>query len=440
MKSFVDIIPFWKKEEDRIIEKLSLVYDDHDLLYKNIKSLIVKHIDIDNIKNKNILLKPNWVKHNQKETDKICLCTHESFILTTLEVLLELKPKSVLIGDAPIQGCNWDLLLSETFYKQVDLLSNKFNIKVSIKDFRRVAFDPKTNVLETEKNSLDNYIIFDVGTKSYLEDITSSRNTFRVTCYNPDRLAESHNFGTHKYCITKEVFEYDTIITLPKIKTHQKSGLTNSLKILVGVNGDKDYLPHHRIGALGHGGDCYKGYHPLRRLSELILDEANRNIGKRIYKFYSYLSAALWKLSFPKPEQNLAAGWYGNDTVWRMVMDINLISVFGKRDGTFADKPQRILYTLCDGIIGGQGNGPLSPEPLPLGIISFSNDSFLMDEIIGYIFRLNIDKIPLLKEAKNLNTDKEIELYLNGEITHLENLLKYSTDVIMPPGWVNYNK
>ncbi len=440
MKSFVDIIPFWEKEKDRTIEKLSLVYDNHDLLYKSIKSLIVKHIDIDEIENKNVLLKPNWVKHNQKEIDKICLCTHENFILTTLEILLELKPKSVLIGDAPIQGCNWDLLLSETFYKKVESLSNRFDIEVSIKDFRRVAFDPKTNVLETEKNSLDNYIIFDVGTKSYLEDITSDKKTFRVTCYDPDRLAESHNFGIHKYCIAKEVFEYDTIITLPKIKTHQKSGLTNSLKIIVGINGDKDYLPHHRIGALGHGGDCYKGYHPLRRLSELILDEANRNRGKRIYKFYSYLSAALWKLSFPKPEQNLAAGWYGNDTVWRMVVDLNLVAKYGKSDGTISDNPQRTLFSLCDGIIGGQGNGPLSPEPLPFGIISFSNDSFLMDEIIGYLYRMDIDKIPLLKEAKNRNINKEVELYLNGEITHLKNLLKYSTDVIMPPGWVNYNK
>jgi len=440
MKLFVDIIPYWEKEEDRTIEKLSSVYDNYDLLYQSIKSLITKHIDIRDIKNKNVLLKPNLVNHNKNEFDKICLCTHENFILVTLEIILELNPRSVLIGDAPIQGCKWDLLLSDYFYKKVESLSNKFNIRVSIKDFRRVTFDTKLNILENERNSLDEYIIFDIGKKSYLEDITSDKKQFRVTCYDPDRLSESHNFGTHKYCIRKDVFECDTVITLPKIKTHQKSGLTNSLKILVGINGDKDYLPHHRIGALGHGGDCYKGYHPLRRLSELILDEANRNRGKRIYKFYSYLSAALWKLSFPKPEQNLAAGWYGNDTVWRMVMDLNLIAIFGKKDGTIADEPQRTLYTLCDGIIGGEGNGPLSPDPLPLGIISFSNDSYLMDEIIGYLFRMNIDKIPLLKEARKINKGKDIDLFLRGEKTTLEDIKKYSTDVIMPPGWVNYNK
>lgn len=28
----------------------------------------------------------------------------------------------------------------------------------------------------------------------------------------------------------------------------------------------------------------------------------------------------------------------------------------------------------------------------------------------------------------------------NGKITNLERILKYSKDVIMPPGWVNYNK
>ena len=253
-------------------------------------------------------------------------------------------------------------------------------------------------------------------------------------------MAESHKLGTHKYCVIKDIFECDTVITLPKIKTHQKAGLTNSLKILVGINGDKDYLPHHRIGALGHGGDCYKGYNLLRRYSELILDEANRNRGKRIYKFYIYLSAALWKLSLPKPEQNLAAGWYGNDTVWRMVMDLNLIAIYGKKDGTIAGKPQRILYTLCDGIIGGQGNGPLNPDPLPLGLIAFSNDSYIMDEIAGYLFNLNIDRIPLLKQAKQINKGKQVELFLNGIKTNMEEIKKKSINVIMPPGWINYNR
>ena len=116
-------------------------------------------------------------------------------------------------------------------------------------------------------------------------------------------------------------------------------------------------------------------------------------------------------------------------------MDLNLIAQYGKADGTLSDIPQRTLFTLCDGIIGGQGNGPLSPEPLPLGI-----DAFAMDEVAGRLFRLNAEKVPLLKEAKRLNQNRTIEYYLDGIECDLSDIDAYSTDVIMPPGWVNYDK
>ena len=79
------------------------------------------------------------------------------------------------------------------------------------------------------------------------------------------------------------------------------------------------------MGPIEKGGDCYPGYNPLRSISELFLDKANRNIGNKKYKLYNLISRILWKLSFPTQEQTLAAGWYGNDTIWRTVFDLNLI-------------------------------------------------------------------------------------------------------------------
>ena len=114
------------------------------------------------------------------------------------------------------------------------------------------------NQVDKNRSSISEYVIFDVGKDSYLEPITNDKkNLFRVNNYDPDRLAESHRAGVHKYCITKELFEADIIFSLPKVKTHQKAGITAALKNLVGLNGDKDYLPHHRIGGTEIGGDCY---------------------------------------------------------------------------------------------------------------------------------------------------------------------------------------
>jgi uncharacterized protein (DUF362 family) len=435
----VRIETFYNNEESRSIDTLSTIYNDKQLIKDKIKKIGIGFLDDEKIfKQKNILIKPNWVLHNHNDYDDICLRTNNSIIIALLEILLPLNPQKIVIGDAPIQRCNWDKMITKTFINEINKLSLVYKTPIEIKDFRRVTFDPKLNNPQKGKRPLSEYIIFDLGEKSYLEPISVNKNNFRVTNYNPDRLAESHRKGVHKYCISKEIFEADVVISMPKIKTHQKAGITCALKNLVGINGDKDYLPHHRIGGKERGGDCYPGKNIFRLWSEYLLDAANRRQGKITYYFFSYTSAALWKLTKPKKEHNLSAGWYGNDTTWRMVLDLNKIAKYGKKDGTLSEKPQRVIYSLCDGIIGGQGDGPLNPAPLPLGILAFGDDSYLIDLIVGNIFRLNIGKIPLLKEAQKMVRDYSI--YLNGKKISIEEINDISLDVIMPPGWTNYNK
>jgi len=440
MNSFVDIKTAYRDRVDRNIQFLSSVYHNRSDLLQMIKSLIDSNINEEEINNKKVLLKPNWVKHNQQIQDEVCLRTNENFIMCVIEVILSKKPKSIIIGDAPIQGCDWRKMLSDSFYQFVDYHSKKNAVPIIIKDFRRVTFDPQSNKLEEERKSIEEYVIFDLKDKSYLEPISDFNNKFRVTQYDPSKLAESHTVGTHKYCITKELFDADIVFSLPKIKTHQKTGITNALKNLVGLNGDKDYLPHHRIGGLNDGGDCYPGKNILRKNSELLLDKANKNKGNIKYKLYSRFASLLWKISFPSPEHQIAAGWYGNDTTWRMVMDLNRIALFGKEDGTLSDVKQRQIYSLCDGIIGGQGNGPLEPVPLELGIIMLSNNNFLADIVAGELMKMKIEKIYLLSAANKTLENDNYRIEINNEIISFKDLSNYSIDTLMPPGWVNYNK
>ena len=439
MLPFVDIKTVYHSPLERNFDFLSKVYENTSFLFDAITSMVEGNMDEKDILNKRILLKPNWVLHNRKANDAYCLCTHENIILVLTEVLLKKQPSSIIIGDAPVQGCKWDMLLSENFYQTIDRLKNEYGIPIEIKDFRRVSCDLVQNTKEENKRSLDEYVLFDVGEKSYLEPITDENKSFRVTCYNPDRLAESHTKGKHVYCITKDLFDCDTVIAIPKIKTHQKTGITNAMKILVGINGDKDFLPHHRKGG-SKTGDCYPGNHPLRRASETILDEANRHIGNWKYSYLQKVSKLFWKLSFPSNEHNLAAGWYGNDTTWRMVFDINTIALYGKKDGSISEIQQRQIYNLCDGIIGGQGNGPLNPDPLPLGILAFTNNAMLMDVVVGYLFKLEIDKIPLLRTANKEIQQNYFQVKVNNENVLLSDVSQWAVDVILPPGWINYKK
>lgn len=438
MDNFVDICTLYSKREELNLDFLSQVYNDMPLLESKIQSLIGNYLIDGNIRGKKILMKPNWVRHNMKSIDEVCLCTHENFVLAVLKVILEKCPKFIIIADAPIQGCDWNRLLSNHFLDKIRQLSILYGIEIQIKDLRRTILNVNENVIQKDRISLNDYIIFDVGKKSYLEPITSDENRFRVTKYNPDKLAITHRKGVHKYCIAKDVFDADIVITLPKIKTHQKAGLTNAMKILVGVNGDKDYLPHHRLGAKGYGGDCYPGHNILRTYSEFFLDMSNRHIGEKKSRWFSRISAALWKLSFPNQEQNLGAGWYGNDTVWRMVLDLNMIVEYGKIDGSISAKKQRELYTFCDGIIGGQGDGPLNPIPLPLGVIIFSNNAYWTDIVAGRLLSMDVDCIPLLKAASNIISGSDCQICVNGNKASIDSLDKYSVEANMPPGWINY--
>ncbi|MBK6729399.1 MAG: DUF362 domain-containing protein [Bacteroidetes bacterium] len=279
--AFLNIKTMFNDNIKRSIDGLSQVYQDFELLKSLVAELSEGVLSIENLKGKKILLKPNWVKHNYRPSDEFCLCTNTNFILAILELVLSKQPASVVIGDAPIQGCNWDKLINKEFLDAVAALTIKYSITVSVKDFRRVAFDTSNNKLEVERNPIDQYVIFDVGKKSYLEPITvAGKNNFRVTVYNPDKFVHTHGPGMHKYCITKELFASDIVISIPKVKTHQKAGITAALKNIVGLNGDKDFLPHHRIGGTSIGGDSYAGGNVLRYWSELALDNANRNKGK----------------------------------------------------------------------------------------------------------------------------------------------------------------
>ena len=427
--------------DKRSIEALSEIYGDAERLVELIEDVAHPILAEEKLAGKKILLKPNWVRHDKVPGDEICLRTHDSFLLAALTAVLKRRPREVLIGDAPIQGCRWSKIVTDDMQKKIADLAAAYSVPVSIKDFRRVTFDPALNDAKEDRRPLDQYLIFDVGPASFLEPITEDgKNNFRVTVYNPDRFKESHSKGMHKYCITRDLFDADVVISLPKVKTHQKAGITAALKNIVGLNGDKDFLPHHRIGGTGRGGDCYPVNNRLRYLAELAYDEANRNKGGYLFTVWTKAAALLWRLSLPTRYDNPEAGWYGNDTTWRMVMDLNQIVHFGTSDGRLASSQQREFYSLSDGIVGGQGNGPLSPEPLPLGVVSFTNSSALNDLCMAYLMGMKVNKIPLLAAAMEHMQPHDPRVVFNGEGVCSEDLKLHAVEAIMPPGWVGYER
>ncbi len=343
-----------------------------------------------------VLIKPNWVLHlNKSGSSMDCMVTHPEFILAVVELVAECKPSRIILGDAPLQRCQWDKLVDSNFQQRIRSAAR--NIPVDFVDFRRtvMAGASLSSAVHREIRPLDRYVLFDLGQDSLLEPITEDGN-FRVTMYDPEKLAKTHCPGRHQYLLAKEVFEADVVINLPKLKTHRKSGLTAALKNLVGINGNKDYLPHHRVGGSAIGGDCYPGWAWWKHAAEGYYDEANRLIGTPEYDVWLKRSEDLLNLYSRFYESDLEGGWYGNDTCWRMNIDLNRCLIYGDSDGRLHNTQQRQVLNLTDAIICGQGEGPLAPLPQPLGIVTFSEYAAASDWAHGALLHLDPSKVRLL--------------------------------------------
>src|SRR5207249_9933121 len=99
-------------------------------------------------------------------------------------------------------------------------------------------------------------VSIDLGKMSLLEKVDGNRE-YRVLQYDPIRTAACHGPGKHLYQIAENVLAADLIISVPKLKTHQKVGLTCALKGTVGAVSEKHCLAHHRRGNPNEGGDEY---------------------------------------------------------------------------------------------------------------------------------------------------------------------------------------
>jgi uncharacterized protein (DUF362 family) len=394
-----------------------------------------------------VLLKPNWVHHrNTGGHGGDCLVTHPSVIRAVIGEVLLAEPGEIIIGDAPIQDCHFDCVADAPFRASCDALAAQ--VPVRIVDFRRTVL-PDTDLSKGVQENVrpeDQYVLFDLGGLSLLEPITTNGGPFRVTKYDPRRLAARHHPGCHQYLLAREPFDADVVISIPKLKTHGKAGLTGALKNLVGMNGNKDYLPHHRVGGSALGGDCYPGFAPLKRIGEAFLDDANRNIGlPKAGRQIGHARQLLRLHSRITGEDGSVEGmWHGNDTCWRMVGDLNRILRYGRRDGTMADTAQRVVYTLTDAIVCGEGEGPLAPEPIFCGAVTFAGNPVAADLTHAALLRMNPARIPMLRGLQEssvwpLYDHKPLTVSVESRQMNLAEIGGvYGINARPPRGWVGH--
>jgi uncharacterized protein (DUF362 family) len=394
-----------------------------------------------------IVLKPNWVlHHNLGSGGTDCLVTHASVLRAVLDYAFLAKPHSVVVGDAPIQGCDFDALLKLGARAVVDYEAKR-GVPVHLADFRRTTqtVEGKAFIVREELRPMDQYVIVDLGVKSMIEPISADASRFRVTQYDPRKMFEHQRPGVHQYLIAKDVLDADLVINLPKLKTHKKAGMTAALKNLVGINGNKDYLPHHRKGAAASGGDNYEKWSLLKFCAEQVLDFANRHLDRpRLYgacnRLVYYLLVANMKIG---GDGEVEGSWSGNDTVWRMCLDLNRVLLYSNRKGRLCEAPQRAVLSLADGIVAGEGEGPLKSDPRTMGVILGAYNPAAADWVSALLMGFPPERIPIVSNAFVLEgyplaafAPDSIRCTVNGvPASQAELLERWSQRFVPAAGW-----
>jgi uncharacterized protein (DUF362 family) len=350
-----------------------------------------------------VVLKPNWVFHwNKSGFGMDCLVTHTNVIEAVLEYVALARPGTVVIGDAPVQGCDFEALRRNCAVDQMVDRFRKRGINLTICDFRRTLLPEGTlgGAKIEEHRGMENFILFDLKKESLLEPLAPDAHKFRVTMYNPDLMFRTHSPGRHQYLIAREIIEADTILNLPKLKAHKKACVTGALKNMVGINGHKEYLPHHRKGGSLSGGDCYEGVSLFKSGAENLFDAANRFKAGAVQKLLARSAGISLRLAmYLGQDSNLEGSWYGNDTVWRTCIDLQRITHYGRVDGTLATRPQRRVVSITDAVIAGEGDGPMRPTPVPAGYLTGAINAAAAEWAHARLMGFDPHRIPLLLGA-----------------------------------------
>jgi hypothetical protein len=213
-------------------------------------------------------------------------------------------------------------------------------------------------------------------------------------------MAKTHGKGRHRYLVARDAMEADVVINLAKLKTHKKAGITCALKNLIGINGNKEYLPHHRIGGADLGGDCYPGNSRVKRMLEYAADQQNLTDAGTKGRVWAGVATQLNRvLHLLGDNLGIEGSWSGNDTIWRTGLDLNRILLYGQPNGSMSDVPQRRVIHLADAIVAGQGDGPLSPQPLSLGLLFAGNNAACVDWFGSLLLGYDPQLLPIVREA-----------------------------------------
>lgn len=397
-----------------------------------------------------VFLKPNLVGHNNPVGGIECLITQGSVIRPLLDyVYIALQGEGkITIGDSPQMETDFDAVVRAT---GIDWMARYYEehakLKVGIVDIRKVQGHVRKIGGVASRELIGDpmgYRVVDLKEDSEHQDIIGDCGKFRVADYHKNEVSKHHNSEKNEYCISGSILDADVIINIPKMKTHAKSGLTCALKNLIGINGYKDWLPHHRTGSAEEGGDEYIRKDFRKGLVVRLRDDmaSTNNMLLILPMRAANIALILSKMVKPFNDPCIVGSWHGNDTLPRTIVDLNKILMYADRDGKMHDMPQRRMFILVDGIVAGEKEGPMTPAAHHCGVLFCGHNPVEVDAVCSEIMGFDYRKIPVFRYALFprryrllSHRFEEMEICSERAQRFQDVYAAYNCHIVPPDGW-----
>jgi uncharacterized protein (DUF362 family) len=355
-----------------------------------------------------VVVKPNFISHAHRHLSDQWeqVVTHGSLIRAVVDyVLIALDGRGeICIADGPQLDADWDEIQRRTGTKQVcEWYQTSGSVPVRLLDLRDTWEDVRGDVLygtSALPGDPAGAVEVDLASRSRFHGHAGAGRYYGAT-YDQAETNRHHSEGRHEYRISKTAASADVLINLPKMKTHKKTGVTLCLKNLVGVNSGRNWLPHHTDGDPSNGGDQFR--EPslrsrserwgVRSLERLTL--SSPKVFAPIYRIAKWLGTPF----FGHTGQVIRSGnWHGNDTCWRMVQDINRCLSYSDGE-VFPTHCRKRFFAIVDGVVGGDVEGPASPDRYEAGVLIAGVNPVAVDCATTRLMGFDPMRIPMLRES-----------------------------------------
>lgn len=357
-----------------------------------------------------VFLKPNMIAHRHVLRDEWdSLITHGSVIRAVVDyVHLALRGEGrIWLGDAPQTDSHWDELMDRMGLAVLqEWYRAKHGFAIEVLDLRDEHYVEKDGIyVETVELPGDprGSVAIDLANNSAFTPVDRQKRRFYGAYYDWKETNSHQKKGKHEYAISRSPLEADVFIGLPKLKTHKKCGITVNLKGLVGINANKNWLPHYSFGAPGDGGDQFDKGSLKTKFENWIVVPAKQLLlaDMPLVKSLARRTKKVGYDMFGSNEAVVRSGnWHGNDTVWRMCLDLNRILLHGQVDGTMRPAGQaKQFFSVVDGIVAMEGNGPQGGDRRLAGLVIAGLNPVAVDATCARLMGFDPSKLALVREA-----------------------------------------